>query len=89
MGIEPTSEAWEASILPLYDARFALTPAKNIIALGQRATGRSRSAHVPTACRSYLLGDSDEAAVEGDGCEVRAARQFAVEPARSLARERR
>jgi hypothetical protein len=24
MGIEPTSEAWEASILPLYDARFAL-----------------------------------------------------------------
>jgi hypothetical protein len=21
MGIEPTSEAWEASILPLYDAR--------------------------------------------------------------------
>jgi hypothetical protein len=25
MGIEPTSEAWEASILPLYDARPALT----------------------------------------------------------------
>jgi hypothetical protein len=25
MGIEPTSEAWEASILPLYDARFRLT----------------------------------------------------------------
>ena len=24
MGIEPTSEAWEASILPLYDARDAL-----------------------------------------------------------------
>ena len=24
MGIEPTSEAWEASILPLYDARSAL-----------------------------------------------------------------
>jgi hypothetical protein len=22
MGIEPTSEAWEASILPLYDARI-------------------------------------------------------------------
>ena len=22
MGIEPTSEAWEASILPLYDARL-------------------------------------------------------------------
>jgi hypothetical protein len=25
MGIEPTSEAWEASILPLYDARSFLT----------------------------------------------------------------
>jgi|HubBroStandDraft_6_1064221.scaffolds.fasta_scaffold12103_4 hypothetical protein len=25
MGIEPTSEAWEASILPLYDARSLLT----------------------------------------------------------------
>jgi hypothetical protein len=24
MGIEPTSEAWEASILPLYDARSKL-----------------------------------------------------------------
>ena len=24
MGIEPTSEAWEASILPLYDARSGL-----------------------------------------------------------------
>jgi hypothetical protein len=24
MGIEPTSEAWEASILPLYDARGIL-----------------------------------------------------------------
>src|SRR5437899_7778226 len=24
MGIEPTSEAWEASILPLYDARSAV-----------------------------------------------------------------
>src|SRR5215472_2981461 len=27
MGIEPTSEAWEASILPLYDARSFRTPA--------------------------------------------------------------
>jgi len=28
MGIEPTSEAWEASILPLYDARSeAIVPA--------------------------------------------------------------
>ena len=33
MGIEPTSEAWEASILPLYDARsiryFCIIP-KNV-----------------------------------------------------------
>ncbi len=31
MGIEPTSEAWEASILPLYDARstsYANKPAR-------------------------------------------------------------
>jgi hypothetical protein len=27
MGIEPTSEAWEASILPLYDARSRVDPA--------------------------------------------------------------
>ena len=27
MGIEPTSEAWEASILPLYDARSQLLAA--------------------------------------------------------------
>jgi hypothetical protein len=26
MGIEPTSEAWEASILPLYDARSSRRP---------------------------------------------------------------
>ena len=26
MGIEPTSEAWEASILPLYDARSFQLP---------------------------------------------------------------
>jgi hypothetical protein len=28
MGIEPTSEAWEASILPLYDARSLLNLTK-------------------------------------------------------------
>jgi hypothetical protein len=28
MGIEPTSEAWEASILPLYDARLPTKLAK-------------------------------------------------------------
>jgi hypothetical protein len=33
MGIEPTSEAWEASILPLYDAR-------SILKLAKEASGR-------------------------------------------------
>ena len=33
MGIEPTSEAWEASILPLYDAR-------SIPKLAKEAMGR-------------------------------------------------
>ena len=28
MGIEPTSEAWEASILPLYDARSEVNAIK-------------------------------------------------------------
>jgi hypothetical protein len=38
MGIEPTSEAWEASILPLYDARSeAIVPAK--WAAGKRPAG--------------------------------------------------
>ena len=35
MGIEPTSEAWEASILPLYDARSLNKVAK-------AETGRKR-----------------------------------------------
>ena len=37
MGIEPTSEAWEASILPLYDARSASIASKNITAPAPRA----------------------------------------------------
>ena len=32
MGIEPTSEAWEASILPLYDARSIPKLSKETIA---------------------------------------------------------
>ena len=35
MGIEPTSEAWEASILPLYDAR-------SVPKLAKEANGRKR-----------------------------------------------
>jgi hypothetical protein len=37
MGIEPTSEAWEASILPLYDARSILTLAEPV-ASGKRTS---------------------------------------------------
>ena len=40
MGIEPTSEAWEASILPLYDARSALVASQNITASALHATSR-------------------------------------------------
>jgi hypothetical protein len=36
MGIEPTSEAWEASILPLYDARSGTNVAKPIHACKER-----------------------------------------------------
>ena len=38
MGIEPTSEAWEASILPLYDARsLGKAPLICSITFGSRA----------------------------------------------------
>ena len=49
MGIEPTSEAWEASILPLYDARSSNNVAKarsgrkggvtKLLSAGTRAKG--------------------------------------------------
>jgi hypothetical protein len=38
MGIEPTSEAWEASILPLYDARSFSNDSQNITASAGHAT---------------------------------------------------
>ena len=44
MGIEPTSEAWEASILPLYDARSVL--------LARRLYSNSTVA--PTALPSHV-----------------------------------
>ena len=39
MGIEPTSEAWEASILPLYDAR---SPATDYTQGRQTSNSRAR-----------------------------------------------
>jgi hypothetical protein len=45
MGIEPTSEAWEASILPLYDARSPVPEAiihkSNLRRKGLSAEARS------------------------------------------------
>jgi hypothetical protein len=38
MGIEPTSEAWEASILPLYDARSSTKLAKHLPARKHQGT---------------------------------------------------
>jgi hypothetical protein len=43
MGIEPTSEAWEASILPLYDARSL---GLNAVIIHKRADGGTGSAHL-------------------------------------------
>ena len=40
MGIEPTSEAWEASILPLYDARSRSNASQNITASAAHARTR-------------------------------------------------
>jgi hypothetical protein len=49
MGIEPTSEAWEASILPLYDARSeAIVPA-NGLAEKRLSCGREADAEI---CRA-------------------------------------
>ncbi len=40
MGIEPTSEAWEASILPLYDARSVWNQSQDsIVAMGRATIG--------------------------------------------------
>ncbi len=42
MGIEPTSEAWEASILPLYDARSERNQTQNSIAARASAIWHGR-----------------------------------------------
>gem|GEM_PF-5621404 len=48
MGIEPTSEAWEASILPLYDARVPNYRNKTLPTLQEPVRGShfSRSFHI-------------------------------------------
>ena len=50
MGIEPTSEAWEASILPLYDARSIATVAN------ERRTCKNATAfNCPELCIATAL----------------------------------
>jgi hypothetical protein len=51
MGIEPTSEAWEASILPLYDARsesYASKPSGSLQEFFAR--------HFVLECRGVFVG---------------------------------
>jgi hypothetical protein len=56
MGIEPTSEAWEASILPLYDARSeAIVPAN--WPAGKRREHRSTGWNPSHRVRRYTLAD--------------------------------
>jgi hypothetical protein len=43
MGIEPTSEAWEASILPLYDARSSALNSKHTGGTGTSASFTKRA----------------------------------------------
>jgi hypothetical protein len=50
MGIEPMSEAWEASILPLYDARSFLL-ARLYITAGPREKGCALGRQLGAAAR--------------------------------------
>jgi hypothetical protein len=50
MGIEPTSEAWEASILPLYDARSGTNVAKPIHACKHGSHGPETNRVFQASC---------------------------------------
>jgi hypothetical protein len=52
MGIEPTSEAWEASILPLYDARSGTNVAKPIQACKHGSHGPETNRVFQASCIS-------------------------------------
>jgi hypothetical protein len=56
MGIEPTSEAWEASILPLYDARSISSQIyhRPLRAAIRRSSRRSLNSATPTISRKLL-----------------------------------
>jgi hypothetical protein len=60
MGIEPTSEAWEASILPLYDARSFFSVFRLYITARLRVqTGHGVFA-IPTAHQNRARAQSSE-----------------------------
>jgi hypothetical protein len=68
MGIEPTAQAWEAWVLPLYDARYSLIlimSAGNLqTVLGRGAGGRTRRANLageiarPAVSRAPVINDA-------------------------------
>jgi hypothetical protein len=60
MGIEPTSEAWEASILPLYDARSVAT-------LTNGRHSRKTSRHIATRPLVVLCTAANACFIDGGG----------------------
>jgi hypothetical protein len=65
MGIEPTSEAWEASILPLYDARSGPNPNAEY---HRRCVARKNAKRSPCACQLLDFGIIEVRAMKfGDG----------------------
>ncbi len=55
MGIEPTSEAWEASILPLYDARSIATVANAAKACNNSRFGESDQCNLYAQLARFLV----------------------------------
>ena len=53
MGIEPTSEAWEASILPLYDARSLRLPRLYLIQLPREKPAAEHGTQIPHASETH------------------------------------
>ena len=60
MGIEPTSEAWEASILPLYDARSIGLPSRLYIISPQKFATKFKPATVRSADEDFSRFTSRE-----------------------------
>ncbi len=65
MGIEPTSEAWEASILPLYDARSAALNFKHTGGTGTSASFTKRGLPIYAAETPLELENKSRAGTAG------------------------